>query len=71
MVATSDPDASTPPRRRRRRVVRVSEADQKRIEKGLPPTWLEPRGDSEESQFRDSNDARLLGDVPPHWGTKL
>lgn len=64
------------PRRKhpRRRVVVVSEVDQRLIERGLPPSWEErvsehDRGDG--PVRADSNDARLLENVPPHAQPRL
>lgn len=53
--------------RPRRRVVVVSEVDQRLIDLGLPPSWEERVSDRDEVPLRsDSNDARLLENVPPH-----
>lgn len=63
-------------RRRHRRVVRLSEADRQRVERGLP-TSLEEQVDADDLESRPpeeregvgehANDERLLRDVPPHW----
>lgn len=62
--------------RPRRRAVQLSEIDQRRLERGETPTWLDPTGEPElsggpeETDPQLSNDQRLLGDVPPHWSPK-
>lgn len=56
-------------RRPRRRVVVVSEVDQRLIERGLPPSWEERVSDHDRADVpsqSDSNDARLMENVPPH-----
>ncbi len=57
---------------RRRRAVLINDVDQKRLEEGKTPSWLEV---SEHPRTEDSSlpgelsarDRRLLEDVPPHW----
>lgn len=64
---------TTDARRGRRRVEWISEVDRALLAKGLPPSW-EDRVRPEEvedahadpSRGDGANDARLLGDVPPH-----
>lgn len=59
-------------RRARRRAVLVSDVDRHLIEKGLPPSWEEtasPVDTAADEGGRggpQSNDARLLDNVPPH-----
>lgn len=62
-------------RRRRRRVVALSDRDRQRVEQGLDPEDL-ARADYENDALATgrgsehgagANDARLLADVPPHW----
>ncbi|MCK6211101.1 hypothetical protein KZX45_11155 [Georgenia sp. EYE_87] len=67
------------PRRRHRRVVALSEVDRRRLESGdiadpvdalhAPDTGpLVVSG--EPGRGEGANDARLLRDVPPHWGRR-
>lgn len=61
-------------RRPRRRVVVVSEVDQRLIDRGLPPSWEERVSDHDrggDSSHGDSNDARLMENVPPHAQPRL
>ena len=60
--------------RSRRRVVVVSEVDQRLIEQGLPPSWEERVSDRDRGEIparAESNDARLLDNVPPHAQPRL
>ncbi len=50
----------------RRRVVKLSSVDEDRLKKGLSPSWLDPKGDSSEPQFFETNDQWLQENVPPH-----
>lgn len=66
--------------KRRRRVVYVSEVDQRLLELGLEPSWdqqvseadralrgdLSLGGEGAQRHVDDSNDQRLLENVPPH-----
>jgi hypothetical protein len=67
------------PRRRHRRVVALSDVDRRRLEAGeiANPVEALHTGDAgpvEVSGTPESgegpNDARLLRDVPPHWGKR-
>jgi hypothetical protein len=69
----------TRPRRRHRRVVALSDVDRRRLEAGeiADPVDALHTGDAgavEVSKTPESgegpNDARLLRDVPPHWGRR-
>lgn len=63
--------------RGRRRVIQLNAVDRRRMERGEPPSWLEPSGepslsgsvgtDSGADEEQLTNDQRLLEDVPPHW----
>ncbi|BDA63989.1 hypothetical protein [Actinomyces capricornis] len=63
-------------RRRRRRVVALSQRDRRRVAQGLEPEDL-ARADYDSDALTTArgsergggaaNDARLLADVPPHW----
>lgn len=69
-------------RKKRRRAVFVSEADQRLLELGLEPSWEQkvsdtdrellsdatatPRGADYPAESSQSNDQRLLENVPPH-----
>lgn len=68
------------PRRRHRRVVALSAADQAQVDRGELPeaeaevarrrqldALTEARAHADGAQER-ANDARLLAEVPPHWG---
>ena len=59
----SSPEQNTPeqPRPRRGRVVISSVT-------GEPIPWEEDETEAAPASVGDSNDARLAGDVPPHWG---
>ncbi|MFC7404804.1 hypothetical protein [Georgenia alba] len=64
-----------PPRRRHRRVVRLSEVDRRRLEAGElegPVQALHARDEAapapQDEDTRSGDDERLLRDVPPHWG---
>jgi hypothetical protein len=67
------------PGRRHRRVVALSEVDRRRLEAGeiSDPVDALHAGDSGPVEVSDEpgrgagpNDARLLHDVPPHWGRR-
>ncbi|PFG38910.1 hypothetical protein ATJ97_1401 [Georgenia soli] len=82
MSDENDESSGTPrprPRRRHRRVVALSDVDRRRLEAGeiASPVDALHTGDAgpvEVSGTPESgegpNDARLLRDVPPHWGKR-
>ncbi|OFJ68437.1 hypothetical protein HMPREF3152_01095 [Actinomyces sp. HMSC06A08] len=61
---------------KRRRAVFVSEADRRRLAEGKTPSWDEGtnRPDyvklahASQDHGAGENDARLMENVPPHWG---
>lgn len=66
-------------RKRHRRVVALSDVDRRRLAAGEISDPVEAlhsgdagqvRPSSEPQQGEDANDARLLRDVPPHWGPR-
>lgn len=70
----TDPLALRRGRRLRRRVVVVSEVDQRLIDRGLPPSWEERVSEHDRDAgilYADSNDVRLLENVPPHAQPRL
>ncbi|MDO4258993.1 MAG: toxin [Actinomycetaceae bacterium] len=60
--------------KKRRRAIYINEVDRSRLERGIPPSW-EEKSDHDDHltddgalvDDGDSNDQRLLGEVPPHW----
>lgn len=67
------------PRRRHRRVVALSEVDRRRLEAGEiadpvdalhTPDAGPVEVSGETGRGQGPNDARLLRDVPPHWGRR-
>lgn len=65
-----DPSATKKTASRHRRVVYISEVDQRLLERGLEPSW-EQKISSEDIELSGgakaaSNDSRLKEDIPPH-----
>ena len=80
VAGTSGSDGARSAGRRHRRVIALSALDAARVAQGLEPLEVaeERRRRSvdaltdalgrDSSASEHANDARLLGDVPPHWG---
>ena len=55
-------------RHKHRRVTAYSRIDSERINHGQEPLLTEPGISDDETDSFEANDARLIQDVPPHYG---